>query len=180
MLQKEIVILSLINEKPSHGYSLEEKIEERGMRNWTDIGFSSIYRIISTLEKKALVESEIVQEKGEGRIQKKYTITNKGKIELKKAVLVALETSTRMKSNFDLGLANIWLLSKEEALEALNKYLQGIDDRNKQMNESWNKLGEKERIPFLVNALFEHAEVMMKAERNFVQKLIAKIEMEGI
>ena len=83
---KELVVLALINEKPAHAYKLEEKIEQRGMRNWTDIGFSSIYRVITGLEKKGLVRSEITQEDSGGRIQKRYSITKKGQGELKEAV----------------------------------------------------------------------------------------------
>ncbi|NHJ31794.1 MAG: PadR family transcriptional regulator, partial [Asgard group archaeon] len=123
---KELIILSLINEKPSHAYTLEEKIEQRGMRNWTDIGFSSIYRIITSLEKKGLVKSEIIQEKEDARIKKKYTITKKGKEQLRNSVQQALATPSRPKSDFDLGLANIWLLEKEEAIAALEQYQQSL------------------------------------------------------
>nr|MBA3799931.1 PadR family transcriptional regulator [Geodermatophilaceae bacterium] len=39
----ELTVLGLIVERPRHGYDLEQVIEQRGIRQWTDIGFSSIY-----------------------------------------------------------------------------------------------------------------------------------------
>jgi DNA-binding PadR family transcriptional regulator len=42
MTNAELAILSLIAEKPRHGYEIEQVIEERGMRDWTEVGFSSI------------------------------------------------------------------------------------------------------------------------------------------
>jgi len=180
MNPKELIILSLISEKPSHAYTLEEKIENRGMRNWTDIGFSSIYRIITNLEKKGLVKSQIIQEEEDARIKKKYTITKKGQFDLKDAVKYALATPTKAKSDFDIGLANIWLLDKDEAIIALEQFLQSIRKRREVMFESWNQIGGRGKVPFLLDALFEHGDVMSKAEMLFVEELIEKIKKHGI
>ena len=36
----EELILGILAEQPRHGYQIEKLIEERGMRKWTDVGFS--------------------------------------------------------------------------------------------------------------------------------------------
>ena len=46
----EFTLLSLLKEQPRHAYEIEQVIEERNMRDWTEIGFSSIYRLLSKLE----------------------------------------------------------------------------------------------------------------------------------
>jgi DNA-binding PadR family transcriptional regulator len=46
MTNAELAILSLVVEKPRHGYQIEQVIEERGMREWTEVGFSSIYYLL--------------------------------------------------------------------------------------------------------------------------------------
>ena len=43
MTNAELAILSLIAEQPRHGYQIDQVIQERGMREWTEVGFSSIY-----------------------------------------------------------------------------------------------------------------------------------------
>ena len=40
-----------------YGYTIEKIIEERGMRHWTDIGFSSIYYVLKRLESRNLIVS---------------------------------------------------------------------------------------------------------------------------
>ena len=58
MTNTELAILGLIAEQPRHGYQIEQVIEERGMRNWTEIGFSSIYYLLKKLEKAGYVYGE--------------------------------------------------------------------------------------------------------------------------
>ena len=54
MTNAELAILSLVAEEPRHGYDIEQVIEARGMRDWTEIGFSSIYYLLKKLEKSGL------------------------------------------------------------------------------------------------------------------------------
>ena len=54
----EMLVLGLVAEMPRHGYQLEQVIEERGMREWTQIGFSSIYFVLSKLETMKLVAAK--------------------------------------------------------------------------------------------------------------------------
>ena len=42
--ENELLILGLISEMPRHGYEIERVIAEREMREWTRIGFSSIFK----------------------------------------------------------------------------------------------------------------------------------------
>lgn len=65
----ELTILGLVLEKPSHGYELEQLIELRGIRNWTELGFSSIYYLLGRLEKRGLVTADAPSraETGAGR-----------------------------------------------------------------------------------------------------------------
>jgi DNA-binding PadR family transcriptional regulator len=38
----ELTVLGLVAEVPRHGYELEAIVAERGIREWTALGFSSI------------------------------------------------------------------------------------------------------------------------------------------
>ena len=42
----ELALLTILVEGPQHGYQLEQVIEGRGLREWTEIGFSSIYYLL--------------------------------------------------------------------------------------------------------------------------------------
>ena len=73
---REFVILGLVAEFSSHAYSINQRIDERGMREWTSIGKSSIYSDLNNLEENKLVESH--REEVDNRIRKVYTITDFG------------------------------------------------------------------------------------------------------
>ena len=62
----ELAILSLIAEEPRHGYQIEQLISERNMRTWTEIGFSSIYRLLKKFEKEGLIIGEPGEPEGRG------------------------------------------------------------------------------------------------------------------
>ena len=57
----ELTLLGLLVEQPRHGYELEAVITARGMGNWTEIGFSSIYFLLDKLHNRGMI-AEIQQE----------------------------------------------------------------------------------------------------------------------
>ena len=85
--QSELALLSLLAEQPYHGYELEHVIEARGMREWTEIGFSSIYYLLKKLEGDGWIESRL-EEGGRGPARKVYAITSGGREQLRAAILV--------------------------------------------------------------------------------------------
>ncbi|MHA2270010.1 MAG: PadR family transcriptional regulator [Promethearchaeota archaeon] len=50
-------VLGLVAEYPCHGKDINERIEVRGMREWTAIGKSSIYGVLKNLKEKDLLDS---------------------------------------------------------------------------------------------------------------------------
>ena len=59
MTNLEVVLLGLISERPMYGYEIEKVIREKGIRNWVNIGFLSIYAALKKLESKKLIKSRI-------------------------------------------------------------------------------------------------------------------------
>ena len=68
----ELAVLGLIVERDMHGYEIEAVIQERGMRNWTEIGFSSIYHILGHLEREGLIGSRTEAAPGRGPARKTF------------------------------------------------------------------------------------------------------------
>ena len=110
MTNAELAILSLVAEQPMHGYQIEQVIEQRGMREWTEIGFSSIYYLLKKLEGKKLVEGQL-EETERGPARKVYHITQAGECALPTAMIEALSEPQRQYSNFPLGLGNLPVVS---------------------------------------------------------------------
>lgn len=174
MTNAELAILSLIGERPRHGYEIEQVIEERGMREWTELGFSSIYYILKKLERKGLAQGQL-EEAARGPARRVYRITAQGRDALRAAVLDALSVPHRRYPPLQLGLANLSAISPGEALSALGHYRGGLAARLVHLRSRW----ESQRpLPDHVEAMFEYAVTMTQAElewvRGFMRQLRAK------
>jgi len=79
MTNAELAILSLIAEQPRHGYEIEQVIEERRMREWTEIGFTSIYYLLPAQEAGTggLIEGQL-EEAERGPAREAYHLTPAG------------------------------------------------------------------------------------------------------
>jgi len=124
---KEATLIGLLSEKPKHAYEIEMDIENRDMRYWTDISMSSVYKLLRRLEEKKLLDSEVKlsQNNVAHRI---YSLTDYGKRQFKEKLKTLLSKNQPAKYPIDIGLANLTLLEKDEAIEQLRKYAASIDD----------------------------------------------------
>jgi len=173
----DICILGIVNEKPRYGYEIEKIIEHRGIRNWVDIEFSSVYNTLNRLERKGLLTSETMVDEN-NRSRKIYRITPEGLEKLKSEVINCLQNPVKQKSTLDLGLANLPVLSKSEILASLNMYLEELSSK-KQFFE--------ERISFFIGLgndlallLFERPYRLLLAEMEWLLELVKRIELDKV
>ncbi len=161
MTNAELAILSLVAEKACHGYEIEQTIEKRGMRDWTDIGFSSIYYILNKLEKNRLIESQLEHVEGKGPARKVYQITPAGLQAQRDGTLQALSTPRGGSVPFLLGLSNLPILAPEQVSEALAAYQQQLEERRARLLA---QVDAQNPLPFFVQAMFDYSIQMIVAE----------------
>lgn len=172
----EAAILGLLYEEPQYGYQLEKTIEGWGMRNWTQIGFSSIYYVLKKLEKKELVTSKL--EAADGKPTRKvFTITKKGRETMKGKVRDLLSWNKKLISPFDLGVAYLNYLEPSEVVECLENYMESAKGRIKFL-ESSVKTQEALKTPYHIVALFSRPLSQLKTEMEWVEQFIEKIKEE--
>jgi len=170
----EIAVLGLVAENPRYGYELNQVIKEKGIRYWTDIGFSSIYYVLTKLEEKNLVVSRI---EGQDSVPSRrvYSITSKGKDQLKKSIIEVLSRPKRRFSDVDLGMSNLMHLSREEALGCFKSYLNQLTGEESELKGFWQTLGGED-LPFYMTALFTRPLMHRQVEIEWVKAFIEKIE----
>jgi DNA-binding PadR family transcriptional regulator len=177
MTNAELAILGLVAEQPRHGYEIEQVIEARGMRAWTEIGFSSIYYLLNKLEKEGLIESQLQQPEGKGPARKVYCVTQAGREAHLTGIFESLSTPQQTKSSFLLGLSNFPVLSTEQALEALYKYQTQLEDRL----EGFLARAETQMpIPPFVEAMFSYSQTLVEAEINWVKNFVQGMEAGNV
>jgi DNA-binding PadR family transcriptional regulator len=177
MTNAELAILGLIAEQSRHGYDIEQIIEARGMREWTEIGFSSIYYLLKKLEKAGLVEGRLQQAEGQGPARKVYTITSQGRQTLVEGALAVLSAPQGGSSPFLLGLANYPALPRERLLAALDSYAAQLE----QSAQNIRQRAEAQRpLPPFVEAMFDYSRVMLEAERRWIRRFMQEMEVGNV
>ncbi|MFW9807908.1 MAG: PadR family transcriptional regulator [Candidatus Thorarchaeota archaeon] len=122
-----LTVLTIIGGGAEYGYEVNNIIERFGYREWVDLRFSSVYKALSELEKRGLVEGKKRDDKLKTS-KKTYKLTRKGRILLRKQIRMCLSEPPRPKTLFDLGVAAMSLLSKEEILESLLMYKTNLEN----------------------------------------------------
>lgn len=170
MNNKELALLGLLLEAPKYGYQLENDIETRGMREWTEIGFSSIYYLLNKAESQGWVGATLTESK-KGPLRKLYALTQEGIHQLKTAVEERLENPTPHSGDFDLALAFIAVLPEEKVTTALAGYRQRLQKDLARVDLQWEQSG-KGHLPSNVETLFQHSLSAIKAELTWLEAFI--------
>jgi DNA-binding PadR family transcriptional regulator len=176
-----LAVLGLIAEGESYPYELLKKIKERQMRNWTNIGQSSIYGVIDKLKEMQLIFIK-TRTTEQNRIQRKLTITEKGKQILKERVLSILRHDRYMGRDWDLAFSNLKFpfISKEETIEALEDCVERLRE-NRTSLENRMELGKKVfggHPPLQFRGLFVHALKVIAANIEFCNEVIEDLNKE--
>lgn len=156
----EVVLLSIVNEKPSYAYEIDKTIDYRVMRRWVKVGVASIYQVLKRLEEKGLVYSRIEKE---GRMpdRKRYYITDTGGealTEASKRLLAGLEW---FYLDLSVGLESSDCLTPEEIAECLGRRLGKVRtniERMKEMYSASSDTGYKQQAVLKTLLYFREAE----------------------
>ncbi len=174
MTQIEIVLLALLYEEDRYGYEIESIIEERNMRNWTKIGFSSIYNSLKNLEQKGLIGSRYEEEYG-SPTRKVFFLKDTAKASVRETIKGILHSPQRVYSEFSIGMAFSHFLTKAEVYDCLINYLESLKERQQVI------LGDYSKQPMVqkkihLKALFTHPLKLVEAEIEWVNDVLREIK----
>jgi DNA-binding PadR family transcriptional regulator len=158
---------------------------------------SSVYKALSELEKRGLISGR-KSDKGLQPAKKTYVITSKGRRELKAQVTQSLSNPPQAHTMFDLGMSGIWALTESEALTALRHYRDSLEKAMEFLEYNVDgivnidklartepgrvvggspisEIDDRTNLP-IVKALFERPLAIVTAQRDYLDKLIERIE----
>jgi DNA-binding PadR family transcriptional regulator len=161
----EQLVLGIVAERSLHGFDIEKLINERGMRKWTDIGFSSIYYVLDKLEAKGLA----ISSEAKGKAKKQYSVTPQGVAALKEGAVALIAERRPTNTHIMTGLAASYLIEGTELTGALIK-------RREQLTADLTAIHEKQQVlkaaPHSARRLIDLSETLLEAELNWVHKEI--------
>lgn len=166
MTDAELLLLGLVDEMPRHGYELEQLIEKRGMREWTQIGFSSIYFVLGKLEKAGFVMAEVP---AGAKARKVFSITPVGREILLQQTVSALSAYRPGFSSLLLGMVHWQSLTRDAALGALEARKLSIAEEIDRL-EAVRR--QRQPMPDHVEVLFDFSAGQLEAERDWIARTL--------
>jgi PadR family transcriptional regulator, regulatory protein PadR len=176
MATTETVLLALLYEEDLYGYEIEQMIEDRHMRNWTRIGFSSIYNSLSTLEKKGVICSYYEKEQGSPK-RKIYHLMENQKEKVYEMIKALLHSPEREESDFSLGMAFSLYLTRNDIQNSLLIYRQKLIERKKNIQKRYTEQPEVQNKLHL-KALFSRPTRLIEAEIEWIDELLHEMKKE--
>ncbi|WP_144122554.1 GyrI-like domain-containing protein [Catellatospora sichuanensis] len=173
----ELTVLGLLLEQPRHGYELERVIEERGVRAWTALGFSSIYYLLDKLASRGLIEASATPagEKRSAKSRSTYQVTAAGRLLCGVATGDALATLTPVRSRVLVGMANSPGLPEEDVVAGLTRRLEAL--RN-QLAEVRAARARQAPLPTAASAIFDYCEAMLQADAGWTEATLGVLTKE--
>lgn len=172
MTDAELTILSLVAESPRYGYEIQQVIDERGLREWLTIGFSSIYYILNKLERQHMVSSRL-QAEGRGPARKVYEITEAGRGILQTAIADLLRQPRSLGSGFELGLANLRALKPRQVYQVLQHHRSDLQQNLDAVEKAWQRHQQEGATNGEhIRALYTHSIALMRAELDWLGQFL--------
>lgn len=169
----ELTILGLLEEQPRHGYELEQVIEERGIRQWTALGFSSIYYVLDKLAKRELIET--IGPATSGKARATFRVTPTGHKLCAAESLASLASLTPLRASVLVGMANSPALHTDEIVDALGSRAAELES---QLSGIRQARASQQPLPFAASAIFDYSEAMLEADAKWTTTTLATLMKE--
>lgn len=159
----ELTVLGLIIECPRHGYDLEQVIARRGIRQWTEIGFSSLYYLLAKLEKRGLVH--VPDAPAAAKSRRVFHATAAGRETAARNALALIAEPRPVAHPLLVGVSNLALLSERDYARALRERLAHVEARIADVEAA-----ESAQAPLALPAreVFSYSLSLLKAERSWL------------
>ncbi|MGV8885977.1 MAG: PadR family transcriptional regulator [Microbacteriaceae bacterium] len=163
----ELTVLGLVIEQSRHGYDVEQVIEQRGIRQWTDIGFSSIYYLLAKLEKRGFIEVE--QKAGGAKSRRVFRATAEGAQFATKQTLAFISEHHTVQHPILAGLANLPLLADGDYEDSVRVRLTQVVARIESVTRA---MQSQSPLPHPAREIFSYSLSHLEAERMWLAERV--------
>jgi DNA-binding PadR family transcriptional regulator len=171
-----LAVMALLYERPMHAYEMVTLMRERGKHESVRLRYSSLYSVVSALEREGLIVPRETVRKGRRPERTVYEITGAGRDEFLTWLRELLREPVKEFTQFAAGLSFLAALPPEEAVALLKERVRRLDVETGEMRSRLDAAMEQLNLPrlFLVEA--EHELMLREAELGWVCGLVEEIE----
>lgn len=172
MDERALLLLGMLKAQSQHGYQINEFIE-RNLSCITDMKKATAYAILERLSDAGFVSVHVEQE-GNRPPRKVYAITPAGEEKFLTLLRENLSAADQMTLPGDIGLMFHDRLPRHEVVALLTTRLAQVEESLAAVNTTpgHHKHGSG------INLALEHATVLLKAEREWLKGVMARLESE--
>lgn len=169
-----LAVLSCLWERPMYPYEMTTSLRERGKEDSIRLNFGSLYAVIKSLEKHALIEATHTERVGNRPERIVYAITAEGKVEAVNWLRELIAEPVKEYPAFETGLSLLPMLTPADATMLLGDRVERLDAdlRGRELERQSPQL---QQLPELFLIEFDYRVAMLRAERAFAADLVGRI-----
>ena len=167
-----LAVMALLYERPMHPYEMVTVMRERGKHETVRLRYSSLYSVVSAMEREGLISSRETVREGRRPERKIYEITDAGREEFLTWLRELLREPVKEYTQFAAGLSFLPGLPPEEAIALLEERVGRLEAETGEMRARIDDAREQYALPRLFVVESEHELMLRKAELEWVRGLI--------
>lgn len=174
-----LAILSCLSERPMHPYQISATLKHRNKEASIRLNYGSLYSVVGSLLKQGLIAEHATSQEGNRPQRTVYEITPEGETELVDWMRELIRMPVKEYPALEAGLALLPVLAPTVVVELLRERsdrLRASIEREDAGIAEATRMG----LPQVLSIEGEYAVALLRAERDFVERLIKSIESKQL
>jgi DNA-binding PadR family transcriptional regulator len=171
-----LAVMALLYERPMHPYEMVTLMRERGKHESVRLRYSSLYSVVSALEREGLILPKETVREGKRPERTIYEITDAGREEFLTWLRELLREPVKEYTQFAAGLSYLPGLPPEEAMALLEERVGRLEAETGEMRSRLDDARERYNLPRLFLVESEHELMLREAELEWVRGIIRDME----
>ncbi len=170
-----LAVMALLFERPMHPYEMVSLMRERGKHESIKLRYSSLYSVVESLQREALISLRETRREGRRPERTIYGLTDAGCVEFLGWLRELLSEPVKEYTQFAAGLSFLPALPPDEAAALLEERVRLLEEEVGSMRSRLDAVIEQ-GLPRLFLVETEHELVLRGAELEWVRGLVGEIE----
>lgn len=178
-----LAVLTLLFEKPMHPYEMAQTLRERHKETSMRLNYGSLYSVVRSLERTALIEAKETQRQGRRPQRTVYGLTRAGTAAMHEWLAELVSTPVKEYLQFEAALSLLGALPPDEALALLRQRCEALEVQTAAGRGDLAKAVDEWNLPRLFVIEGEYQLALLDAELAFTRQLVADMEsgaLEGM
>lgn len=168
-----------LSERPMHAYQIATVLRERNKHASVRLNYGSLYSVIGSLQRRALIEPTSTSRAGRLPERTVYSLTDAGAAEMRAWLSELIAIPSRDYTAFEAGLSFLPALPPNRVRELLSARAEQLERESTDREGSGGLLGSTE-VPRLFWIEEEYRDAIRTAELAYIRQLLTDIDSDDL